>query len=61
MRKSKKLITKQSAIQFRHNLDAKISALASGNVSKYQFLTTKDILPEKYLLEKAAALKRFEY
>ena len=55
------MIAKQSAIQFRHNLDAKISALASGNVSKFQFLTTKDILPEKYLLEKAAALKRFEY
>ena len=41
------------------NLDrqaAKISALSSGNVSKYQFLTGKDVLPDK-----AAALKRFEY
>ena len=36
-----------------------ISALSSGNVSKYKFLTQKDILPEKDLLEKAATLKRF--
>ena len=40
---------------------AKISSLSSGNISKYKFLTGKDVLPEKYLLEKAAALKRFEY
>ena len=33
---------------------AKISALSSGNVSKYEFLTDKDVLPEKDLLEKAA-------
>ena len=33
---------------------AKISALSSGNVSKYEFLTDKDFLPEKVLLEKAA-------
>ena len=33
---------------------AKISALSSGNVSKYEFLTDKDVLPEKVLLEKAA-------
>ena len=46
------------------NLDgqtAKIAALSSGNVSKYEFLTGKDVLSEKDLLEKAAALKRFEY
>ena len=46
------------------NLDkqtAKIPALSSGNVSKYEFLTGKDVLHEKDLLEKAAALKRFEY
>ena len=40
---------------------AKISALSSENVSKYEFLTDKDALPGKDLLEKAAALKRFEY
>ena len=38
-----------------------ISTLLSGNVSKYEFLTGKDILPEKDLLEKASVLKRFEY
>ena len=36
---------------------AKISALSSGNVSKYEFLTGKNILPEKDLLEKAATIK----
>ena len=48
----------------QYNLDretAKISALLSGNVNKYQFLTGKDILPEKDLLERATALKKFEY
>ena len=42
----------------------KISALSSGNVSKYEFLTgksVKDVLLKKDLLEKAATLKRFEY
>ena len=40
---------------------AKISALSSGNVSKYEFLAGKDVLLEKCSLEKATALKRFEY
>ena len=40
---------------------AKMSALASGNVTKYEFLTGKDVLPGKDLLEKTAAIKRFEY
>ena len=46
----------------QHNLDrqtAKISALSSGNVSKYEFLSDKDILLEKDLLEKTATMKRF--
>ena len=50
----------QNKVQY--NLDrssAKISALPYGNVSKYEFLTGKNILPEKYLLKKAATLKRF--
>ena len=38
---------------------AKISALSSGNVSKYEFLIGKDILPD--LLEKAVTIKRFQY
>ena len=37
---------------------AKISALSSGNVSKYEFLTGKYVLPEKDLLEKAATVRR---
>ena len=48
----------------QYNLDrqtAKISAISSGNVSKHEFLTGQDLLLEKYLLEKAAAIKRFEY
>ena len=39
----------------------KISALSSGNISKYEFLTDKELLPEKDLLETAAAMKRFKY
>ena len=31
---------------------SKISTLSSGNVSKYEFLTGKYVLPEKDLLEK---------
>ena len=48
----------------QYNLDrqtAKISALLSENVSIYEFLTGKVVLPEKDLLEKAATMKRFEY
>ena len=48
----------------QYNLDrqsAQIFALLSGNISKYTLLTGKDVLPEKYLLEKTAATKRFEY
>ena len=40
---------------------AKISALLSGNVGKNEFLTGKDILPEKELLGKAAIIERSEY
>ena len=35
--------------------------MSLGNVSKYEFLTSKDVLPGKELLEKAATMKRFEY
>ena len=47
-----------------YNLDrqaAKSYDLSSGNVSKYEFLTGRDVLPGNYLLEKAAAIKRFKY
>ena len=40
---------------------AKISALSSRNVCKYELLTSRDVLSEKDLLEKAATIKRFEY
>ena len=36
---------------------AEISALSSRNASKYEFLTGKNVLPEKDLLEKAATTK----
>ena len=42
------------------NLDretAQIYSLLSGNVSKYNFLTGEDFLPEKKPARKAAALK----
>ena len=35
----------------------KTSALSSRNVGKNKFLTCKDVLLEKYLLEKAAVMK----
>ena len=46
------------------NLDrqtVKISALSSANVSKYEFLTGKDVLLEKEMLQKAVTIKSFEY
>ena len=48
----------------RHNLDrktVKISALWSGNIGKHEFLIGKDEKKKKDLLEKAAAIKGFEY
>ena len=41
--------------KLQYNLDrqtARISAFLSGNVSKYEFLTSKDVSQEKSLLEK---------
>ena len=34
----------------------KISALSSGNISKYEFLIGKDVLPEKDWLEKVVTI-----
>ena len=39
---------------------AKISDLSLENVSKYEFLTRKDVLPENELLEKAVGIKIIE-
>ena len=38
---------------------AKISALSLGNISKFEFLIGKDVLPKKDLLEKVATMKGF--
>ena len=52
----------QSKAQYNFDWQtAKISTLSSGNVSKYKFLTGRDVLVEKDMLGKSAALKRFEY
>ena len=54
--KIKAINNKTEINKFQNNLDrqaANISALSSGNVSKYEFLTGKDVLPEKDFLLKA--------
>ena len=54
--------TEQNKAQY--NLDrktSKISVLSSRNTSKYEFLTGKDVLAEKHVLEKAAKIKILEY
>ena len=64
MKKLKQSTTKSSKTKLNAiwTDNAKISALSSGNVSKYEFFDRqKDDLPEKYLLEKAATMIRFEY
>ena len=60
--KSKTIDNKIEQNKDQYKLDrqtAKISALSSGNVIKYEFVTDKDVLSEKDLLEKAATMKRF--
>ena len=54
--KIKAINNKTEQNKFQNNLDrqaANVSALSSGNVSKYEFLTGKDVLPEKDFLLKA--------
>ena len=60
--KSKTIDNKIEQNKDQYKLDrqtAKISALSSGNVIKYEFVTGKDVLSEKDLLEKAPTMKRF--
>ena len=60
----KTIHNKLEKIKAKFELDrqtANILALSSGNVGKYKFLTDEDVLPEKYLLEKAATVKNLEY
>ena len=53
---------KQNKAQYDFDrLTVQISTLSSGNFNKYEFLTGKCVLTEKDLLEKAAAIKIFEY
>ena len=62
--KFKTIDTKIEQNKSLYDLDRKtanISALLSGNVSTFEFLTGKDVLQEKDLLEKAVTLKRFGY
>ena len=64
MRKLKQLRKKIEQNKGQYNLHrqtVKISALSSWNVRKYEFLTGKDVWLEKDFIEKAAAIKRFEY
>ena len=59
-----KAINHKQQNKTQYDLDrqtAKISALSLVNVCKFEFLTGKDVLPEKDLLEKAVIKKRFEY
>ena len=62
--KVKAISNKMEQNTAQYDLDrktTKISALSSGHVSKYEFLTRKDALPEQDFLEKAATTNRFEY
>ena len=61
--KIKTIDIKNEQNKAQYNLDRqapKISALSSRNVSKYEF-STRDVLPMKRLLQKAATIKRFKY
>ena len=52
----------QNKVQY--NLDrqtTKISALLSGNISKHDLLTGKDVLSKKRILRKASIIKKSEY
>ena len=50
---------KQSKVQYTLDKQTtKISALSSRNVSKYKFLTGKDVLPEKKLARKSCCIEK---
>ena len=57
--KIKEINNKIEQNKAQYDLDrqiTRISALSSWNVSKYEFLTVKEVLPEKDLLEKVATM-----
>ena len=61
--KMKTIDNKIEQCKAQYNLDrqtAKISALSSGNVDKYKFLTGKDVLTQKNLSEKTVTIKRLD-
>ena len=63
-KKNKRMNNKIEKNKTQYILDRQtgnIFALCSRNVSKYNFLTGTYVLPERYLLEKAAALNIFQY
>ena len=60
-KKTKAIDKKIKPQKGQYNLDrkfAKLSALSLGHVGKCEFWTDADVLPEKDLLEKAAAIDR---
>ena len=62
--KTKLINNKMEQNKAQDNLNgetAKISALSSGNASKYEFLFGKDVLPKKDLFQKAANMKKIKY
>ena len=64
MKKIKAIDNKTEQSKTQSDLDrqtAKMSELTSGNVSKYKFLISEDILLEKDLIKKVARIKTFEY
>ena len=63
-KKIKAIKNKIESNKAQYNLErqaAKISALSSGNVIKYEFLTSKDVLPKINSLGETPTLKIFEY
>ena len=64
MRKKKKIGGKTQQNKAQHNIEkqtARIFTVTSGNISKYELLTSENVLSEKDLLVKAAITKRFKY
>ena len=63
-KKIKTIVKEIEQSKAQYDLDrqtTKISTLSLENFSKYKLLTSKDVLPEKDLLEKDSTLKIFEY
>ena len=62
--KTKAINNKIEQNKSEYDLDkqtAKTSALSSENVSKYEFLTGKKVIPEKDFIEKPVTMKGFGY